>query len=298
MRSAFRLTRRSALFGMGAAGLATACRSLPDTIEPLAEMETRAGGRIGVFARNLATGATLEHRADERFAMCSTFKALLASAMLFRADRGVLSMQVRMPVRQSDIVSWSPVTQNRVGEQMTVAELCAATMTISDNAAANILLREIGGPEGFTAQMRDWGDRTTRLDRWEPVLNENLPGDVRDTSTPRAMATTFRSLAFGGLLEPASAQQLMTWMIEAKTGLQRLRSRAPERWTTGDKTGTSSSNQSNDLAFFIPPDDQVNSGPVIIASYLNVPAPTAPETDALHAEIARLAFERLTTPRA
>ena len=254
--------------------------------DALSRLESQTGGRLGVSVLDTETGMRFARRGGERFAMCSTFKALLAGLTLVRVDAGDEQLDAIVPIKRDDLLFWSPVTEKLVerGEKTTVQALCSATVRTSDNAAANLLLKRLGGPSGFTAGVRGWGDEVTRLDRYELELNENAPNDPRDTSTPDAMVDTLHKVLFGEGLTKASQQLLRGWMIGAKTGLKRIRAGLPGDWNAGDKTGTSSNNQSNDVAFAIPPGRK----PLLIVSYLNVPEPMSKAMNAIHAEIGRI----------
>ncbi|MBV7255439.1 class A beta-lactamase [Pacificimonas sp. WHA3] len=256
-----------------------------DPARRFVDLEARAGGRIGVAALDLEGSATIAHRGAERFAMCSTFKWLLGAFVLQRVEHGAEALDRVIMVEADDLVFHSPVTKPRAGQGMRVDELVSATIQTSDNTAANLLLKDLGGPAGFTAMARDAGDAITRLDRLEPALNENVPGDPRDTSTPDAMVKIMAHMLFGGGLGAPSQAILQDWMVGAKTGLNRLRAGLPPTWISGDKTGTSDRNQSNDVAFAIPPAGSTR-GPVLLVSYLNVPNPMG--VDDVHADIAAI----------
>ncbi|MFK8017312.1 MAG: class A beta-lactamase [Gammaproteobacteria bacterium] len=261
----------------------------------LERLEADSGGRLGVAAVNFATGNTLEHRADERFAMCSTFKCVLGALVLQRVEREQESLSRLIYYVESDLVYYSPVTKKSAGVGMTVDALCHAMLTTSDNTAANLLLQTLGGPEGFTAGVRQWGDKITRLDRFETDLNENVPDDPRDTTTPAAMVTLLKDLLFGTTLADASRQKLGNWMIDNQTGKSKLRAGFGPEWLVGNRTGTSENNQSNDLCFAI--DESVQggaTGPLIIVSYSNAPRPMSVEANALHANVAREVLRALT----
>ena len=197
--------RRSFLAALTVAALSLPARAAPSTEERLAlankrlaDMEAREGGRLGVFVRDTATGATIEHRADERFPMCSTFKLLAAAAALKRVDQGAERLDRKIAYGPSDLLEYAPVAKAHVAEGgMTVADLCAAAIDWSDNTAGNLILESIGGPAGFTEFARSLGDAVTRLDRNEPTLNESLPGDPRDTTSPRAMAGAMQKVLVG-----------------------------------------------------------------------------------------------------
>jgi beta-lactamase class A len=134
-----------------------------------------------------------------------------------------------------------PITSSRVSEgHVSLAELSEAAITVSDNTAGNLLLANIGGPVGFTAYARSIGDNETRLDLIEPVLNEALPNDPRDTTSPKAMLGDLNSLILGARLKPTSRKQLTEWMLGNKTGGARLRARLNPSWRVADKTGAGS----------------------------------------------------------
>lgn len=257
----------------------------------LAALEARHEGRIGVAILNLATGARLGHRTDERFLMCSTFKALLAGHILARVDRKEETLDRRVVVQKSDLVDWSPVVEKRVGgEGISIAELCEATITLSDNAAANLLLAASGGPKALTEFLRGAGDEVTRLDRTEPTLNyHETPDDERDTTTPVAMAETLRKLLFGDVLSSGSKAQLAAWLVMNKTGDARLRAGFPAGWMTGDKTGTNGdkAGNANDVAVAWSPD----RGAIIVTAFCEMPGISGDERNAVIAEIGRIAVE-------
>ncbi|WP_367671246.1 class A beta-lactamase [Serratia symbiotica] len=208
------------------------------TLNKVKETEGQLNARVGYAVLDLTSGRILEsYRPEERFPMMSTFKVLLCGAVLSRVDSGLEQLNRRILFRQSDLVEYSPVTEKRLADGMTVAELCNASITMSDNTAANLLLSTIGGPQELTAFLRKTGDLVTRLDRWEPELNEALPGDNRDTTTPEIMAQTLRQLLTGEILTATSQQQLMSWMEADKVAGPLLRSVLPVGWFIADKTG-------------------------------------------------------------
>ncbi|MGN2425262.1 PLA/ORN/TER family class A beta-lactamase [Raoultella sp. Lac2] len=208
------------------------------TVATVKHAESQLQGRVGYAELDLASGQLLAgYRPDERFPMMSTFKVLLCGAVLSRVDAGEEQLDRRIHYRQQDLVEYSPVTEKHLTAGLTVGELCAAAITLSDNTAANLLLTTLGGPQGLTAFLRHSGDQTSRLDRWETELNEARPGDVRDTTTAQAMARTLRNLLTGRVLSPASQQQLQRWMVEDKVAGPLLRSALPAGWFIADKTG-------------------------------------------------------------
>jgi beta-lactamase class A len=237
----------------------------PFLAEELSRIESGSGGRLGVAILDTGTQRHAEHRAAELFPMCSTFKLLAAAAVLKRAENGQDQLQRRIKFQASDLVVYSPVTKDHVGgDGMTLAELCAAALNYSDNTAGNLLLASLGGPQALTAYARSIGDPTTRLDRIEPDLNEALPGDPRDTTTPAAMLQNLRTLLFGEVLSAASKDQLTTWLLDNRAGDTRLRAGLPPGWRCGDKTGSGERGSTNDIGVIWPP----QGTPVLVTVYL------------------------------
>lgn len=250
----------------------------------LAEIEEDVGGRVGVFATSTATGREMTHRADERFAMCSTFKWVLAAAILRAVDRGELTLDRQIAYGPADLLEYAPTTRARVGEGgMSVEALAAAAVTVSDNTAANLLLPLVGGPAGLTAFFRSLGDEVSRLDRNEPELNTNIADDPRDTTTPRAMATAMKSVVVGDALSQPSRERLIGWLVGCETCGERLRAGFPDDWRVGDKTGTGTGGAVNDVAIAWPR----MGGPLLVAAYFSGSSGTLAELSAAHAAIAR-----------
>lgn len=234
-----------------------------DAKPKFAELERRNGGRLGVAAFDSASGRRIGHRSEERFPMCSTFKFLAAAFVLARVDRGEERLDRRIVYSTQDLVTYSPITKDHVGPAgLSVAELCDATMTLSDNTAGNLLLASFGGPAGLTAYARSLGDQTTRLDRIETALNEGLPDDPRDTTSPIAMLGTMQRLLLGDALSAASRDHLTGWLIANKTGDKRLRAGMPG-WKVGDKTGTGGNGSANDIAIVWP----TGRAPLLVTVY-------------------------------
>lgn len=212
--------------------------AVPTTLDKIKEIESQLNAHVGYVQLDFSNGLLIEgYRSQERFPMMSTFKVLLCSAVLSRVDSGLEQLDRRIRYHQRDLIEYSPVTKEHLSEGMTVAELCNATITMSDNTAANLLLSSIGGPKELTKFLRKVDDQTTRLDRWEPMLNESLPEDERDTTTPEAMSKTLFTLLTGKALTASSRQQLIDWMEADKVGGPLLRSVLPKGWFIADKTG-------------------------------------------------------------
>jgi len=275
-------TRRGAILGAAATLVAGPALAAADGF---ARLEHSVGGRLGVAALDVASGARLGHRADERFPMCSSFKLLAASAVLRRVDQGRERLDRFISYGPADMLDYAPVTKAHLKDGgLTLGVLCQAAVELSDNTAANLTLRQLGGPAAVTAFARDLGDPVTRLDRNEPTLNTAIPGDPRDTTSPAAIMADLRALSLGDGLKPASRERLNGWLTDCKTGLTRLRAGFPAGWRIGDKTGTGVNGTANDVAIAWAP-----GGPILIACYLTQAASvTDAARDAVDAEVARM----------
>lgn len=261
----------------------------------LAQLEHDSGGRLGVAVLDTGSGRQFGHRSDERFPMCSTFKALLAAAVLARVDAGKESLERLIVYSREALVEYSPVSERHVGKPgLSVAELCKAAVTLSDNGAANLLLDSLGGPTALTAWLRSTGDTVTRLDRNEPTLNEGTPGDSRDTTTPTAMLETLQRLLMGNVLKSNSRDQLKTWLLANQTGDARLRAGVPKDWRVVDKTGTGpkATGTSNDIAILYPP----GRAPLLVTAYLTRSTASPEQRDKVLAEVGRLASMLVAAP--
>jgi beta-lactamase class A len=246
-------------------------------------LERESGGRLGFALLDTGNGRRFQHRGDERFPMCSTFKLLLVGAVLARADRGTESLPRRLAIRKQDLVPWAPFAETRLGRDASVEELCAAAMTQSDNVAANLLLASIGGPPAIGAFARTLGDARTRLDRTETALNSAIAGDPRDTTTPLAMLANLHALLLGDALSPPSRGRLEGWLRANTTGNARLRAGLPPAWGVGDKTGSGANGTTNDVAIVWPP----GRAPLLVAAYLTGSKLDSERRDAIHAALAR-----------
>jgi beta-lactamase class A len=251
----------------------------------LRAIESRAQGRLGVHVIDSGSGLEWGLRSDERFMMLSSFKTLAAALVLARADQGLAPLTQRVRFGRAELVSWSPVTERHAdGEGLTLAELCAATLTTSDNTAANLILANVGGPAALTAFLRRIGDPVTRLDRTEPELNRAVPGQDLDSTTPRAMARTLRTLLLGDVLSTDASLQLAVWLRANTTGGKRLRAGLPPDWAVGEKTGTAGNN-ANDAGIVWPPRGRA---PLLVSAYLADSAAPADQREQALAEVARL----------
>jgi len=287
-KSPMPLDRRTLLASLCwmAASPALAAEAAPE----LETYERESGGRIGLYAENLATGARLAWRADERFVMCSTFKASLAACVLARADRGEEQLAAMIPYGKADLLDYAPVAkQNLAAGAMSVTDMCKAIVELSDNTCANLLLARVGGPAALTVFWRKLGDATSRLDHNEPELNRSPPGDPHDTTTPAAMAGNLRRLVLGEALSAKSRGQLTQWMVDCKTGANRLRGGLPASWKIGDKTGNNGKDAAGDIAVAWPKPDT----PVLIAAYTQGGKPAAAQIETVFAGVGQMVGERL-----
>jgi beta-lactamase class A len=278
--------RRLLLRGLTLGAVALATRAYtgvaPEFASELSDLEHAIGGRIGLGALDLGSGRRLTHRADERFAMCSTFKLLLAAAILARVDAGTLRLDQEVTYGENDLLSNSPVTTRHASDgHLPVETLLEAVIEVSDNTSANLLLALDGGPRGVTRYCRSLGDHITRLDRTELALNSNLPADPRDTTTPRAMLGDLERILTGDALSSASRARLLGWLRACRTGQERLRAGLPPGWTAGDKTGTGDRGAVNDVAIFVPPGRK----PLLIACYLSDSGQDTKALNTVHARI-------------
>jgi len=258
--------------GAAPAGAGTALAALRARLGP--------GARLGVAASG---GIALD--AHSRYAMASTFKLALAAAMLAGAERRRWQLTDEIAFGQADLLDYAPVVRANIAlGHLPIETLCAAIVEVSDNSAANLLLRRLGGPAALTAFIRGCGDRVTRLDRTEVELNTNLPGDPRDTTTPAAMLGLMRTLLFGDGLSASARGRLASWMTNGTRGLARLRAGFPAGWRVGDKTGNGANGAANDIAFAIPP----GRPPILIACYMSGGDAPLAVRDEVHAAIGRL----------
>lgn len=256
--------------------------------ERIKAIETRLGGRLGVAAVDSGSGRRIEHRAAERFPMCSTFKFLAAAAVLYRVDENKEQLSRLISYTKADLLEYAPVTRQHVAEGgMPLRDLCAAAVTLSDNTAGNLLVQSIGGPQGFTRYVRTLGDKQTRLDRMEPELNSAEPGDERDTTTPAAMVSNLRALLLDDGLSPASRAQLESWLADNQTGAELIRAGLPNDWKVGDKTGRGAHGAINDVAILRPP----GKAPILLAVYFVGSGAPVKERQAAIAAVARIVAE-------
>lgn len=285
----------TALLGSAGGSAATPRpRQRPDAAERIRALET-GEARLGVCLLDAATGEVSGNRLDEHFAFCSTFKLALVAAYLREADAGRINLAEVLPYTRADLLEWAPVTGPNVAKGgLPILELAQAAQQFSDGGAANLLVRRLGGPAAVTARFREMGDPVTRLDRYEPMLGMVLSADLRDTTSPRAMAELVRRITTGNLLSAPSRERLLQWMYDTQTGPKRLRAGLPAGWKVGNKTGTGrapgTTNKCNDVAIVYPP----GKAPIIISAYYDTGEYTDRIEDrqqAVLAEVGRIAAD-------
>jgi len=281
------MQRRPLLLAL-ATGLPLASFAAPAPSPDIAALERRVQGRLGFFALDTGSGRTLAHRADERFAICSTFKIPLAARVAHGVEGGRWGWNDEVALHKSERVPHSPAFDRFLPQgRATLAQLVQGILVESDNPCANVLLRHCcDSPTGLTMWLREQGDEVTRLDRWETALNENAPGDVRDTSSPRAFAKTLQHLLLGKGLNRTSQARLWADMQASRTGLARLRAGVPDAsWRVIDKTGTGARGAVNDVALVFPPEGR---SPWVVTVFQSDSVATTDDLSAVHADAMRL----------
>jgi beta-lactamase class A len=262
----------------------------PDDTE-LAAVEQRFGRRLGVVAYDTHRRQVIAHRADERFPILSVSKTLIAAIVLM--ETSLKALADRLTWSGDDVVENSPMTSLTVRNGLTVAQLCEAAVTRSDNTAANVLMGSYGGPAAVTALARSLGDNVTRLDRFEPDLNTAIPGDERDTTTAQAISETYEHLILGNALPRRQRQLLTAWLLASQTSATRFGAGVPAEWRLADKTGAGAYATRNDVGVTWRPDGR----PIVIAALSAGDRPDAEPRDAVLAEVAAVVTRRLGEQR-
>jgi beta-lactamase class A len=280
-------SRRSVIAAVSSLPFAAHAGDNPEGL--IAAIEKRAGGRLGVSVFDTQSGQRIRHRAGERFPMCSTFKLLLVAAVLDRIENGLEQDSTWLTYTKADLLDFAPVTSAHVAQGgMAVRDLMAAAIEYSDNTAANLLLKQIGGPSKWTGFARWLGDKVSRLDRNEPSLNTSIPGDPRDTTSPDAMLEDMRRLT-GGRHGEVQNYALIPLMLACKTADHRIRAGLPKGWRSGNKTGTGSNGSTNDIAIIWPP----HRKPLFMTLYYTESKLDMPKREAVLADVARIVSKTL-----
>ncbi|MBK3496997.1 class A beta-lactamase [Viridibacillus sp. YIM B01967] len=229
------------------------------TMEKFEQLEKEYDARLGVYAIDTGTKKTVEFREDERFAYTSTFKALAAGAVL--QQNSIEELNKIVTYTSDDLVTYSPITEKYVDTGMTLKDISEAAIRYSDNTAGNLLFKELGGPEGFETSLKKLGDQVTNAERIETGLNEAVPGETRDTSTPKALANDLQAYTLGDVLTHEKQTMLVDWLKRNTTGDNLIRAGVPKGWEVGDKTGGGGYGTRNDIAIVWPP----NREPIVLA---------------------------------
>lgn len=261
--------------------------------QKIQEIEHRLGGRVGVSVLNVKTKNQWDHKGDMRFPLMSTFKTLACANLLFDIEKGQQSFDTSVVVHPSSLISWSPITEKYAGKAITLKQACAATMSMSDNTAGNIVLSSIDGPPGLTQFMRSMGDTVSRSDRNEPDLNEGREGDERDTTTPNAMVLNLNTLLFGSRLSFESKKQLKQWMMDNQVSNDLLRSVLPKNWFIADRSGAGGYGSRGITAVVW----SKTQAPLIISIYLTQTKASIEARNAAIAEIGKLIFNDALNPK-
>ncbi|VFQ45940.1 beta-lactamase/transpeptidase-like [Desulfoluna butyratoxydans] len=252
----------------------------------IADIEQALGSPVGVSIYDAKTKTTWSHHGDRRFPLMSTFKTLACAKALRDIEAGALSFDDSVVIEKTSLVTWSPVTSNHVGQAFSLKQACESMMTMSDNTAANIVLTQTGGPQALTSFARSIGDTVTRLDRMEPDLNEARKGDLRDTTTPDAMAGNLRTLVLGNELSDASKALLTNWMRGNKVSGSLLRSVLPKGWDIADRSGAGGHGSRGIAAVVWPAPEE----PLVVCIYLTQTTASFEELNKSIASIGRAIF--------
>lgn len=286
------VSRRGLLIGASAALVSTRLRAEGGVQDRLRDLEIDVGGRLGVAALDMESDRRVDYRSGSLFPICSTFKLLLAGAVLTKVDHGTEQLDRALAFSKADMLDYAPQAKVLLPKgQMSVAEACAGAIIDSDNVCANLLLNSIGGPGALTLYARTLGDKTTHLDRVEPFLNEAMPGDARDTTSPAAMLNDLGVLLLQNALSPASKALLTDWMVKCRTGGAKLRAGLPPAWKAGDKTGMGEHGSTCDIAIAWPSGRQ----PLLITAYLTDSAAELDARNKALSEVARLVAAELVS---
>lgn len=297
MSKIFSLARTYPLFlslltsSLGAQGYAHPADNNTNSIshfqKKISELERSADGRIGLSALNTSNQAILQHRAQEPFPFCSTSKFMVAAAILKKSESNPQFLDKTITYKKSDLAPYSPATEKHLDAGMTVGELSHAAMTLSDNTAMNLLIQELGGVKNITHFARSIENKSFRLDRTEPTLNNVTPGDLRDTVTPEDMGKSLYELGLGTALKTPQRNQLQTWLKQNTTGDKRIRAGTPSTWVVGDKTGGCDYGTTNDIAIIWPK----HCDPIVISIYFTQNKKSAKWRDDIIEKTTRLVIE-------
>ena len=255
-------------------------------IELARDLENRHGGHIGIAVMHTSSQSLWDYRGHTRFPLMSTFKTLACAKLLADVDQKKQKMTTETMITRESLVTYSPVTESLTGQTITMEQACEATMSTSDNTAANLVLAGIGGPQQLTDFLRSTGDNITRLDRIEPELNDAHPGDNRDTTTPLAITKTLNQLILEDTLSDASRVKLQKWMMGNKVADNLLRSILPAQWSIADRSGAGDHGSRGITAIIWSSQQQ----PVIVSIYMTGTNASFEERNQIIVEIGKAVF--------
>lgn len=278
-----------------------------------------AGGVVGVAAWRLdGDGPRVLVNGGQRFPMASTFKVAIAGALLAAVDDGRLSLEQMVSVAPDAHIPSAIIADRFIhpGVSLSLANLMELMLTQSDNTATDIVMELAGGPARVTEWVRAQGIENLRVDRdtgallrdffelpdgpflealteaekADPQLvqkgahpNPHFYGDVRDTSTPEAMAGLLTRIFNGRALSPRSTELLIGMMQRCRTGEGRLKGRLPAGTEVAHKTGTIGGTL-NDVGVISLPGD---AGQLVVAVLIRESGRPFADREQAIAEIAR-----------
>jgi beta-lactamase class A len=255
-------------------------------VEVAAIAARAAPGVLGFGLMNLESGEFWVRLGERPFPMQSVFKLPLGAAVLSEVDAGRLKLDETLQIEAEDLSPpWSPIADEWPGRRAyTVQELLAAAVSNSDNTAADLLMKRIGGPGAVSAWLQGKNVGGVRVDRYEREIQPDVYGmasfrpawkgdaafnaakdtvppprrraamlaymaDPRDSATPGGMLGFLRRLDEGELVSPASTARLLTVMLGAPRGADRLKAGLPKDARFAHKTGSSGTDQGLNAAF-------------------------------------------------
>lgn len=297
------------------------------------DIAATAGGRIGFAALHVESGECVEINADAAFPMASTYKIPIAIQLLSRVDRGEISLADRIEVTEPDLRIGSELSlllDSPPEAAFALRHLLDLSLSVSDNTAADLVLRAAGGPGAVSRRMRELGAADVRIDRDSLHVLLDLAGaspqqpprsidefqrliggvkpetqsrtvdafdqDPRDTTTPKAMALLLARLARGEALSPKSTTRLLAMMVRAR-GSARIRAALPDSIARpAVKSGTLLGANTcfvNDIGIITLPQDR---GHLVIAAYIAKSNRPVAECESVIARLTKLAVEQHLRP--
>ncbi len=258
-------------------------------LDRLNALESNAEERVGVFAVNTANDYVIEYRANEVFPTGCTSQVIGVSAVLKKSMSDPSLLLTNIKFSEEELEEWSPLTRKYVTTGMQIQDLCAASISFSDNTSMNLLLKIIGGVQGMNDFAQSIGDLSFRQDNdWPAEAFSGGVNNLKDSSTPKSMVESLRKLTIGEVLDKSQRDLLITWLIGTQTGAYRIRSAIPNAWVVGNKTGTGAAyGSTNDLAIVWPP----NHAPILLGIYYTNNNEHAKKREDIVADATRILIE-------